>query len=100
MLDGCVPRFVLAFERGVTEALSRIYDSQGDGDNDDTDRLRKVVLARKVDLNLSSSVRGLDILMRMKFGGHIGHIFYMNPGNAQSSGCVRHRDHLSSGLVG
>ena len=84
----------LAFERGVTEALSRIYDSQGDGDNDDTDRLRKVVLARKVDLNLSSSVRGLDILMRMKFGGHIGHIFYMNPGNAQSSGCVRHREFL------
>ena len=86
----------LAFERGVTEALSRIYDnSQGDGgDNDNIDRLRKVVLARKVDLNLGSSVRGLDVLMRMKFGGHIGHIFYMNPGNAQSSGCVRHREFL------
>lgn len=69
----------LAFERGVTEALSRFNGSEGDAD-----RLRKVVLARKVDLNLGSSVRGLDVLMRMKFGGHIGHIFYMDPGNAGS----------------
>ena len=42
--------------------------------------LRKVVLARKVDLNLGASVSGLDVLMKLKFGGHIGHIFYMNPG--------------------
>ena len=78
----------LAFERGVTEALSRIRN--GESDNDDA-RMRKVVLARKVDLNLGSSVRGLDILMRMKFGGHIGHIFYMNPGNA-SRGDISSRE--------
>ena len=45
--------------------------------------LRKVVLARKVDLNLGSSVSGLDVLMRVKFGGHIGHIFYLNPGETE-----------------
>ena len=81
----------LAFERGVTEALSRINGSKDD--DEDAERLRKVVLARKVDLNLGSSVRGLDVLMRMKFGGHIGHIFYLNPGNA-GSGCISNREFL------
>jgi hypothetical protein len=66
----------LAFERGVAEALRQIQ-SYG---NSDGKSLRKVVLARKVDLNFGSSVGGLDILMRMKYGGHIGHLFYLNPG--------------------
>eukprot|EP00986_Skeletonema_menzelii_P009613 scaffold4407_cov138-Skeletonema_menzelii.AAC.2 len=79
----------LAFERGVTEALSRINGSKNDDEDDE--RLRKVVLARKVDLNLGSSVRGLDVLMRMKFGGHIGHIFYMDPGNA-GNGYISNRE--------
>ena len=38
-------------------------------------------MAQKVDLNLGASVSGLDLLMRMKFGGHIGHFFYLNPGD-------------------
>eukprot|EP00984_Skeletonema_dohrnii_P011245 scaffold4470_cov99-Skeletonema_dohrnii-CCMP3373.AAC.6 len=79
----------LAFERGVTEALSRINGSKDD--DGDAERLRKVVLARKVDLNLGSSVRGLDVLMKMKFGGHIGHIFYLDPGNA-GCGYISHRE--------
>jgi 2-succinyl-5-enolpyruvyl-6-hydroxy-3-cyclohexene-1-carboxylate synthase len=80
----------LAFERGVTEALSRINGGDGNSSN----RLRKVVLARKVELNLGSSVRGIDVLMRMKFGGHIGHIFYMNPGNNAGSGYLSDREFL------
>jgi len=48
--------------------------------DDDKKTLRKVVLARKVDFNLGSSVSALDLLMRMKFGGHVGHLIYMNPG--------------------
>jgi isochorismate synthase EntC len=67
------------FERGVTEALRRIMtDNERDGS------LRKVVLARKVDLNLGASVSGLDVLMRLKFGGHIGHLFYLNPGDDEA----------------
>ena len=65
----------LAFERGVTEALQQIQSK------DDPTNLRKVVLARKVDLNLGTFVGGLDVLIRMKFGGHIGHFFYLNPGD-------------------
>mmetsp|Transcript_21973 Transcript_21973/g.47724 ORF Transcript_21973/g.47724 Transcript_21973/m.47724 type:complete len:2506 (-) Transcript_21973:87-7604(-) len=83
----------LAFERGVTEALRQI--------NDDDETLRKVVLARKVDLHLGSSVSGLDILMRMKFGGHIGHLFYLSPGEdkeknipLRSDGQIKDREFL------
>ena len=67
------------FERGVTEALKLITNPDTESLESDTS-LRKVVLARKVDLNLGASVSGLDVLMKLKFGGHIGHIFYMNPG--------------------
>ena len=90
----------LAFERGVTEALKLIQSSSSSSHqtsskyttNDDNssdinekeERLRKVVLARKVDLNLESQVYGIDVLMRMKFGGHIGHLFYLNPGTDES----------------
>ena len=42
----------LAFERGVTEALRQIQSSS---DNEKKTTLRKVVLARKVDLNLGAS---------------------------------------------
>ncbi|KAL9185802.1 hypothetical protein ACHAXT_003579 [Thalassiosira profunda] len=79
----------LSFERGVTEALNQIQSNKDSSPND----LRKVVLARKVDLNLGASVRGLDVLMRMKFGGHIGHLFYMNPGERES-GMPRNREFL------
>jgi hypothetical protein len=68
-----------AFERGVTEALRQITGSDVDT------ALRKVVLARKVDLSLGSSVSGLDVLMKLKFGGHIGHIFYLNPGDDEAA---------------
>ena len=85
----------LAFERGVAEALRQIQ-SYGKSDGKS---LRKVVLARKVDLNFGSSVSGLDILMRMKYGGHIGHLFYMNPGSdgmnnfpGTSEGLIRSRE--------
>jgi hypothetical protein len=72
------------FERGVTEALRRIKNRDNVDASDQTS-LRKVVLARKVDLNLGASVSGLDVLMRLKFGGHIGHIFYLNPGNDETA---------------
>ena len=76
----------LTFESGVAEALRQINhpnrgDSSGGSGSNDGLLLRKVVLARKQDLNFDSSVSGLDILMRLKFGGHIGHLFYMNPDN-------------------
>ena len=67
----------------MTEALRQIQQSDNK-DEDAASKLRKVVLARKVDLNLGSSVNGLDILMRMKYGGHIGHLFYLNPGDKMS----------------
>ena len=67
------------FERGVTEALKRITNADA-GSLESDASLRKVVLSRKVDLNLGASVSGLDVLMKLKFGGHIGHIFYINPG--------------------
>ena len=71
----------VSFECGVTEALRQINLDEVNGNaKTDKERMRKVVLARKVDLNLGASVSGLDILMRMKFGGHIGHLFYLNPG--------------------
>ncbi|KAL3810825.1 hypothetical protein ACHAXA_007515, partial [Cyclostephanos tholiformis] len=77
----------LAFERGVAEALRRIRSNVDMIDDDDgASSLRKVVLARKVDLNFGSSVSGLDVLMRLKFGGHIGHLFYMDPGGDGASG--------------
>lgn len=79
------------FERGVTEALERITNSDADA-NISGDSLRKVVLARKVDLNLGSTVSGLDVLMRMKFGGHIGHIFYLNPGDDEAVATSRYND--------
>jgi len=85
----------LAFERGVTEALKQIQDEN----NSEQGGLRKVVLARKVDLNLGSSVNGLDILMRMKFSGHIGHLFYMNPGDEEPDSTARIRRHSSSGRI-
>ena len=68
-----------AFEQGVIEALQRITSPDSDGSKSDSS-LRKVVLARKVDLGLGATVSGLDVLTRLKFGGHIGHIFYLNPG--------------------
>lgn len=91
------------FERGVTEALRRINPNSNaeytttlgldhslhDGENRS---LRKVVLARKVDLNLASSVSGLDVLMKLKFGGHIGHIFYLNPGADEADDFLQESD--------
>ncbi len=90
---------LLAFERGVTEALRQIQLNGNDGE----ETLRKVVLARKVELNFDSSMSGMDVLMRLKFGGHTGHLFYMNPGDdrannkslrAISEGCTRAREFL------
>lgn len=112
-----------AFERGVTEALRQIKADRSATDNEKDDerqqeqlsasaavdsiqqrdtkhKLRKVVLARKVDLNLGSSVDGIDVLMKMKFGGHIGHIFYLNPGeedtkdNGRQDDSIRNREFL------
>lgn len=77
----------LAFERGVTEALRQIQSNV----NGDEETLRKVVLARKVELNFDSSMSGLDVIMRMKFGGHIGHLFYMNPGDDRVNNNLRDR---------
>ena len=67
--------FGLPFELSVVEALQQIQLK------DDPTNLRKVVLVRKVNLNLDFSVGGLDVLMRMQLGGHIGHFFLLNPGN-------------------
>lgn len=85
----------LAFERGVTEALRQIQL-----DSNENETLRKVVLARKVELNFDASMSGLDVLMRMKFGGHIGHLFYLDPGDdrvnndPRARGGVRTREFL------
>ena len=51
-------------------------------------------------MGLGAAVSGLDVLLRMKFGGHIGHIFYLNPGTDEmksklfSDGSVCSREFL------
>jgi hypothetical protein len=65
------------FEKGVNSALDIFQYSQDTAD----DTLEKVVLARRCDLTFGTEVAGLDIMMKIKFGGSIGgHLFYMNSG--------------------
>ena len=89
-----------AFERGVTAALKafeddgyRIIGKEASADDDeecnsDIDEsseqnlcidLQKVVLARRADLHVGSSLSGLDLLMALKFGGNKGHLLYLRP---------------------
>jgi isochorismate synthase EntC len=86
-----------AFERGVTAALNAFeddgYSIVGKEEKDeecDSDivesseqnlciDLQKVVLARRADLHVGSSLSGLDLLMALKFGGHKGHLLYLRP---------------------
>jgi len=63
------------FERGVTAALDQFENCNN------SDTLQKVVLARRGDLHFATEVKGLDVMMKLKFGGRVdGHLFYMKPG--------------------
>ena len=63
------------FENGVNAALEEFRSG-------DTDSIQKVVLARRNDLHFGTKVSGLDVMMKVKFGGNVGgHLFYINPGN-------------------
>ncbi len=69
------------FEIAVDSALA-LFDNNKERASED---IEKVVLARRNDLHFGTNVFGLDLMMKLKFGGNIGgHLFYMNPG--QSSG--------------
>ena len=78
------------FEKGVNTALD-MFEKAGKG----ASPLEKVVLARRSDLQFNTEVSGLDVMMKLKYGGSIGgHLFYMDPGKSagkQFFGCTPER---------
>ena len=110
-----------AFERGVTAALKafqddgyRIIGEMGDkskdeecdsdldeiNDQDLCNDLQKVVLARRADLHMGTVLRGLDLLMALKFGGHKGHLLYLRPPAASGDKPTRVGAENSAEFVG
>ena len=113
-----------AFERGVTAALKAFQDDdyriigemgdkskdeECDSDLDDLDEmndqdlcidLQKVVLARRADLHMGTVLRGLDLLMALKFGGHKGHLLYLRPPAASGDKPTRVGAETSAEFVG
>lgn len=81
------------FEKGVNAALNLFQNDELSGEKHNS--LDKVVLARRSDLHFGTVVSGLDVMMKVKFGGNIGgHLFYMNPGNYSEKeffGCAPER---------
>eukprot|EP00957_Ditylum_brightwellii_P210639 15365208-Ditylum_brightwellii.AAC.1 len=94
-----------AFECAVEQALSdfetTIENEEGHNEEEEEQQLEKVVLARKCILSLGSSspflgggttttTAGLDLLMKLKFSGHVGHFIYLHPpGNDDGNGLQR-----------
>lgn len=70
------------FERGVTTALEKMTNDKEESTSTLEKRdFQKVVLARRADLQFGTDVSGLDILMKIKFGGNVGgHLFFINIG--------------------
>lgn len=88
------------FERGINAALNQFEaKSRGHGSLD------KVVLASRADLKFGSELKGLDVMKKLKFGGSLGHLFYINPGKdvgKEFLGCTPERlfqVHSSTGAV-
>ncbi len=82
------------FEKGVNAALD-IFQNDNSSSLEDGKSLKKVVLARRSDLHFGTELSGLDLMMKLKFGGNIGgHLFYMNPGKNSGKeffGCAPER---------
>lgn len=75
------------FENGVNEALDR-FESLRDP------YFQKVVLARRADLRFGAKFSGLDAMKKIKFGGSVGHLFYIHPGGNSKQeffGCTPER---------
>ncbi|KAG7343211.1 2-succinyl-6-hydroxy-2,4-cyclohexadiene-1-carboxylic acid synthase/2-oxoglutarate decarboxylase [Nitzschia inconspicua] len=92
------------YERGVTAALQEFSKSQWKVNETSIDTntaensLKKVVLARRMDLRFApsayASVCALDILRKWKFASQPGgHLFYLSPGGSDSEffGCTPER---------
>ena len=75
------------FENGVNEALDR-FETLRDP------YFQKVVLARRADLRFGAKFSGLDAMKKIKFGGSVGHLFYIHPGGNSKQeffGCTPER---------
>ena len=87
------------FNDDAQEEFEKAVDSALEMFNNDTEcpaeLFQKVVLARRSDLCFGTEVHGLDLMMKLKFGGNIGgHLFYMNPGQSigkEFLGCTPER---------
>lgn len=89
------------FEEGIHAALEQ-FEAKARGDVTDGS-LDKVVLASRADLKFGSELNGLDVMKKLKFGGSIGHLFYMNPGKGAGKeflGCTPERLFQVRGDVG
>jgi isochorismate synthase EntC len=81
------------FEGGVNAALE-CFQRSSLASLDDGTGMKKVVLARRADLYFGTQLKGLDVLKTLKFGGSVGHLFYMNPGRGVGKeffGCTPER---------
>ena len=86
------------FEKGVGTLLD-VYNSN-EGDQRSSHKtgfrnLKKVVMARRSDLYYAENLSGLDVMLKLKFGGDVGgHLFYLNPGAGKGKeffGCTPER---------
>ena len=83
---GCNPDAQDVFEKGINAALQKFKDEEED--------LEKVVLARRSDLKFNTELNGLDVMKKLRFGGSVGHFFYMDPGKGAGKeflGCTPER---------
>lgn len=90
-----------AFEQAVCTALEELghntpSEIQGEEENSkdvSSGQLRKVVLARRAELHLGAGTSGLEILKKLRSGGHFGHLFYCSPGIGENEffGCTPER---------
>ena len=71
------------FERGIGTLLDIFESNEENQSNHKTgyEPLQKVVMARRSDLYYAGDLSGLDVMLKLKFGGDVGgHLFYLNPG--------------------
>ena len=71
------------FEKGVATLLDIFESNEKNLSTRKTgyEALKKVVMARRSDLYYARDLSGLDVMLKLKFGGDVGgHLFYLNPG--------------------
>jgi len=89
------------YERGVTAALDAFSEEKTDSNPDDdagdgkaATKLKKVVLARRMDLQFEADLSALDILRKWKYNEihEGGNMFYLRPsGQEEFFGCTPER---------